>query len=94
MLFQSVEVTFILNEAVRLPKRACSAIGDVQKSGYFENIGPNWSKLGSFVDEHHTLHVIDLIFGFNGKGICNDNFSFLPMMPFLALNVNLNYLKA
>ena len=26
---------------------------------YFENIGPNWSKLGSFVDiKHHILHVI------------------------------------
>ena len=22
---------------------------------YFENIGPNWSKLGSFVDKHHIL---------------------------------------
>ena len=29
---------------------------------YFENIGPNWSKLSTFVDKHHTLHVIDLIF--------------------------------
>ena len=30
---------------------------------HFENIGPNWSKLGSFVDKHHILHVVDLIFG-------------------------------
>ena len=31
---------------------------------YFHNSGPNWSKPGSFVDNHHTcvLHVIDLIF--------------------------------
>ena len=34
---------------------------------YFENIGPNWSKLGSFVDKHRTLDVIDLIFGSIGK---------------------------
>ena len=27
----------------------------------FENSGPNWSKLSSFVDKHHILHVIDLI---------------------------------
>ena len=33
---------------------------------YFENSGSNWSKLGSFVDKHHILHVIDLIFGSNG----------------------------
>ena len=30
---------------------------------YFENRGPNWSKLGSFVDKHHVLHVIDIMFG-------------------------------
>ena len=30
---------------------------------YFENSDPNWSKLGSFVDKYHILHVIDLIFG-------------------------------
>ena len=35
----------------------------VQKRPYFENSGPNWSKLGTFVDKYHTLHVIDLIFG-------------------------------
>ena len=31
----------------------------------FENIGPNWSKLGSFVGKHHILHVIDLAFSIN-----------------------------
>ena len=35
----------------------------VEKSPYFENSGPNWSKLGSFLDKHHISHVIDLIFG-------------------------------
>ena len=30
---------------------------------YFEYSGPNWSKLGSFGDKHHILHVIDLILG-------------------------------
>ena len=30
---------------------------------YFENSDPNWSKLGSFVDKHHILHFIELIFG-------------------------------
>ena len=30
---------------------------------YFESIGPNWSKLGSFADKHYILHVIDLISG-------------------------------
>ena len=30
---------------------------------YFENGGPNSNKLGSCVDEHHTLYMIDLIFG-------------------------------
>ena len=30
---------------------------------YFENSGPNRSELGSFVDEHHILYAIDLIFG-------------------------------
>ena len=35
----------------------------VQKRAYFENSGLNWSKLGSIVDKHHMLHVIDLIFG-------------------------------
>ena len=30
---------------------------------YFENSGAKWSKLGIFVDKHHKLHVIDLIFG-------------------------------
>ena len=30
---------------------------------YLENSGPNWSKLGSFLDKHHILHVIDLMFG-------------------------------
>ena len=29
---------------------------------YFQNSGPNWSKLGSVLDKH-ILHVIDLIFG-------------------------------
>ena len=31
--------------------------------GYFEHIDLNWSKLGSFIDKHHILDVIDLIFG-------------------------------
>ena len=35
----------------------------VQKSCVFESSGPNWSKVGSFVDRHVILHVIDLIFG-------------------------------
>ena len=26
---------------------------------YFENSGSTWTKLGSFVDKHHMLHVID-----------------------------------
>ena len=30
---------------------------------YFETSGPKWSKLGSFVNKHYILHVIDLIFG-------------------------------
>ena len=30
---------------------------------YFKNIGPNWSKLDSFVDKNHILHMIDLILG-------------------------------
>ena len=25
---------------------------------YFKNVGPNWSKVGSFVDKHHRLYVI------------------------------------
>ena len=25
----------------------------------FENSGVTWSKLGSFVDKHHILHLID-----------------------------------
>ena len=29
----------------------------------FENDGPNWRKLGSFVNKHHVLYVIDLSFG-------------------------------
>ena len=33
----------------------------------FENNGPNWSKPGSFVDKYHILHVVDLIFGYNGE---------------------------
>ena len=27
----------------------------VQNRPYFENIGPHWSKFGSFVDKHHIL---------------------------------------
>ena len=46
---------------------------------YFENSGPNRSKLGSFVDKHHTLHVIDLILDKMGKRLCNGDFSFFPM---------------
>ena len=46
---------------------------------YFENSGPNWSKLGSFVDKHHILHVIDLILDKMGKRLCNADFSFLSM---------------
>ena len=33
-----------------------------KKIEYFENIGPNWSKIGSFVDRQ-ILHVTDFIFG-------------------------------
>ena len=29
---------------------------------YSETSGPNWSKLGNFVDKHNILHLIDLIF--------------------------------
>ena len=44
------------------------SLGLVYKSrAYFENSGPNWSKLGSFADKRHLLHVIDLIFGHNGE---------------------------
>ena len=45
---------------------------------YFENSGPNWSKLGIFVDKRHILHVIDLIFDNFGERICDGDFSFLP----------------
>ena len=34
-----------------------------KKRENFENSGLNWSKLGSFVDTHHILHVIDSMFG-------------------------------
>ena len=35
----------------------------VQNLPYFENSGPNWTKLGSFIYKHHILHVVDVIFG-------------------------------
>ena len=41
---------------------------------YFNNSGLNWSKLGGFVDQHYILHVIDLIFGYNWKRLCNRHF--------------------
>ena len=53
---------------------------------YFENSGPNWGEVGSFVDKHHTSPVIDLIFGRNGKRLCNGDFSFLPMPLVLSVN--------
>ena len=34
-------------------------------------------KRGSFVDKHHILQVMDVTFGYNGKKICNGDFSFL-----------------
>ena len=49
--------------------------------------GPNWSKLGSFVDKHHILHVTDLIFGSNGKKLCHGDFSCLPMLLKSVSNV-------
>ena len=45
---------------------------------YFENSGPNWSKLGSFADKHYILHVIYFLDKM-GERLCNSNFSFLPM---------------
>ena len=46
---------------------------------YFENSGPNWSKLCSFVHKHHISNVIDLIFDKMEKRLCNGDFSFLPV---------------
>ena len=40
---------------------------------YFENSGPNWSKLGSFVDKHHILHMTDL--DKVEERLCNSHFS-------------------
>ena len=51
----------------------------LKSRSYFENSGPNWSKLGSFVDKHHILHVIDLIFHEMEKKLCNGDISLLPM---------------
>ena len=53
-------------------QRACSI-------KVYENSGPNWSKLGSFIDKRHIIHVIDLILYKMGKRLCNSDFSFLPM---------------
>ena len=44
---------------------------------YFENSGPNRSKLGSFVDKRHILYVTDL--DKMEKRLGNSDFSFLPM---------------
>ena len=46
---------------------------------YFENSGPNWSKLGICVNEDHILYVIDLILDKMGKRLCNSDFARLPM---------------
>ena len=46
------------------PKEPVQLRFGVQKSPlFFANTGPNWSKLGSFVDKHHILDAIDVTFG-------------------------------
>ena len=56
---------------------------------YFENSGPNWSQLSSFVDKRHILHVIDLIWR---KWLCDGDFSFL-LMPLVSSVENLSELS-
>ena len=51
-----------------------------KNSNFFENIGPNWSKLGSFEDKHYILHVVFISFWIEwGKGYVTVIFLFLPM---------------
>ena len=54
-------------------------------AGILRNSDPNWSKLGSFVDKHHVLHVLDSIFGKNWEKRCNGGFSFLLMALVLSV---------
>ena len=47
-----------------LPQKSMFSWGLVYKNlPYYGNSGPNWSKLGSFIDKQHILHMTDLIFG-------------------------------
>ena len=46
---------------------------------YFGNGGPNWSKLGSFVDKHNTSRVVDQLLDKMGGKLCNSDFSLLSM---------------
>ena len=57
----------------------CQVHVHAQNLEYFENIVPKRSKLSSFIDTHHILHLIDFIFGQNGKRICNRDISFLAV---------------
>ena len=51
---------------------------------YFENVGPNLSKLGSFVDNQYIIYIITLdLFNFWikwGKGYVTAIFQFLLML--------------
>ena len=72
---QSQSIKFYTTTTIALPGNQINFVSVMhldkdlvyENHTYFENSGSALRKLGSFLDKHHLLHVIDLIFRQNKR---------------------------